>query len=90
MLLTARTALFIVKSLSACRERLLKQQYLNGNLFVQGNLQRETRELGKTAVERVWSDIKHMWVWSDLQAEPSSSIATGVLHIQKILPPSKS
>ena len=48
MLLTARTALFIVKSLSACREKLLKQQYLHGNLFVQGNLQRETRELGKT------------------------------------------
>ena len=45
MLLTARTALFIAKSLVACRERLVKQQYLHGNLFVQGNLQEETREI---------------------------------------------
>ena len=30
------------------RERLLKQQYLHGNLLVQGNFQEETRELGKT------------------------------------------
>ena len=44
VLLTARTALFIVKSLVSCRERLLKQQYLHGNLFVQGNLQEETHE----------------------------------------------
>ena len=48
MLLTARTAIFIAKSLGACRERLLKQQYLHGSLFVQGNLQGETRKLGKT------------------------------------------
>ena len=37
VLLTARTALVIAKSLGAYRERLLKQQYLHGNLFVQGN-----------------------------------------------------